>query len=449
MPIAILAAVIVLAVVALVALLTGGEPSHQYKLVLQNSSQLVNGGTVRIGGTQVGTVTSIDLDDRDQALIGFSVSGDFAPLRGGATAVVRSQGTAGVASRYVDLRPGSGLEPALKDDATIPVEQTTSEVEIDQLFATIDGRTRQGLQKTISGFSQWYAGREDEGGQSAARLPGALRTFRQVAADVDAQSAQFERLLVTGGRAMGALSQEKDALTGLVGGAARTVDAIGSDTRALNAAIDTTPDLLGQGTSALRDVRAALPDLQGLVDASNVPSRRLQPFLRELRPVLNSSVPVFRDLRQVVDRPGTGNDLLDGLRDLPAVGRAARTALPGSTAALNTSTPLISFGRPYTPDLMSWIGSFGQSAAGYDANGHYLTAMPVFDAFSFQDDAEGGTLTSKAPADRGRGGGLSTGNTKRCPGAATAPLPDGSTPFEDTGDLANVDCDATQIPGNR
>jgi phospholipid/cholesterol/gamma-HCH transport system substrate-binding protein len=95
---------------------------------------------------------------------------------------------------------------------------------------------------------------------------------------------------------------------------------------------------------------------------------------------------------------------------------------------------------------MSWIGSFGQAAASYDANGHYLTAMPVFDAFSFQDDADGGTLTPKAPADRGKGGGLTTGNLKRCPGAATAAVPDGSTPFKDAGALANVDCDATQIP---
>ncbi|MCW3039786.1 MAG: hypothetical protein JWM31_1691 [Solirubrobacterales bacterium] len=437
---------VVVAIVAVV-LLTRGDPSHPYRLLLQNSSQVVNGGTVRIGGTQVGTITSIDLTKDDLAEVGITVSGDFAPLRKGASAVVRSQGTAGVASRYIDLSPGSGLEPALRDDATIPVDATTSQVELDQLFASSAGRTRAGLKKTITGFSQWYAGREAEGGASAARLPKAMKSLTDFAADVDAQSAQFERLVVTSSRAMGALAQERSSLTSLVGGAARTVDAVGSDTRALTGALDDTPSLLANGSDALKALRLSLPDLRALLDASDVPSRRLPPFLRELRPVVDEAVPVFRSLRQAVDRPGTGNDLLDGLRDLPTVARAARTAFPGGTKALNTSTPMLSFIRPYAPDLTSFLGSFGQAAATYDADGHYLTAMPVFDAYRFQDDAQGGALTPKAPADRGRSDALSTGNLRRCPGAATAALPDGSTPYVDAGDLAAPDCDPSQTPG--
>jgi phospholipid/cholesterol/gamma-HCH transport system substrate-binding protein len=436
-------------VIAVVVLLSGGERSHPYRLLFANASQVVKGGTVRIGGTQVGTISSIDLTKDDQAEVRITVSGAFAPLRRGATAVVRSQGTAGVASRYIDVSPGSGLEPKLEDDATLPVESTTSQVEIDQLFASIDGPTREGLKKTIAGFSQWYAGRETEGAQSAARLPKAMRALRTFAADVDAQSAQFERLIVTSSRAMSSLAQERGSLTSLVGGAARTVDAIGADTRALTAALDDTPALLEQGSGALRALRLSLPDLRGLVNASDVPSRRLTPFLRDLRPVVDDAVPVFRSLRQAVDRPGTGNDLLDGLRDLPTVARASKTAFPGATEALRTSTPILSFGRPYAPDLMAWIGSFGQAGATYDANGHYLTAMPVFDAYRLEDDAQGGALTPKAPADRGRSDALSTGNLRRCPGAATASIPDGSAPFVDAGELANPDCDPSQKPGAR
>ena len=69
-------------VVVLVVVLTGGERQYAYRLLFQNASQVVEGGTVRIGGTQVGTVTSIDLDDRDRAEVWITVAGDFAPLRG-------------------------------------------------------------------------------------------------------------------------------------------------------------------------------------------------------------------------------------------------------------------------------------------------------------------------------------------------------------------------------
>lgn len=445
-PILLLGGAVLLAVVAVVLLLTRGEKAHEYRLVFVNASQVVEGGTVRIGGTQVGTIRSIDLTDDDRAEVRISVAGEFAPLRRGASATVRAQGTAGVASRYVDLSPGSGLEPPLRDDALIPVDQTTSQVEIDQLFASFDGRTREGLQKTIRGFAQWYAGRETAGAQSAARLPKALRELRRFAGEVDAQSAQFERLVTTASRAMGTLASERDALSSLVGGAARTTDALSADTRALTAALDDTPGLLGEGRTALRELRVSLPDLRRLVDASDVPSRRLTPFLRELRPVVDDAVPVFRSLRQVVDRPGAGNDLLDGLRDLPTVARASRTAFPGGTKALRTSTPMLSFIRPYGPDLMAWIGSFGQAAATYDANGHYVSAMPVFDAYRFVDDAEGGSLVPKDPSERGRSDALSTGNLKRCPGAAQGALPDGSGPFVDAGELSNADCDPSQTP---
>ena len=39
--------------------------------------------------------------------------------------------------------------------------------------------------------------------------------------------------------------------------------------------------------------------------------------------------------------------------------------------------------------------------------------------------------------------GLSTGNERRCPGAATQAPPDGSAPFTDGG---NVDCNPALVP---
>jgi phospholipid/cholesterol/gamma-HCH transport system substrate-binding protein len=441
------AAVLVVVLALLVAWIVAPEPSHRYRLVFANASQVVGGGTVRIGGTQVGTIKSIDLNDRDQAEVEISVSGDFAPLRRGASAVVRAQGSAGIASRYIDLSPGAGNEPALEDGATIDVERTTSQVDLDQIFKTIDPKTRAGLQKTIGGFSQWYEGREAEGNASAKQLPRAVVAFRKFAADVNAESAQFERLVTTSAKAMGTLSGESDRLTSLIAGAGRTVEALGSDTRSLTTALETAPPALREGTGALRELRPTTVELRRLIDATDAPSRTLQPFLRELTPVANASVPVFRQLRQLVDTPGAGNDVLDGLRDLPPLERSTRVAFPSGIKALKTSTPMLGFSRPYAPDLMAFIRSFGQSAATYDADGHYFSTAPVFDAFDFQDDANGGTLTPKAPAQRGRSAALSTGNLKRCPGSAMRLLPDRSNSFVDTGTLGNADCVPAQTPG--
>lgn len=441
------AAVLLVVLALVVAWMLAPDPSHRYKLAFTNASQVVGGGTVRIGGTQVGTIKSIDLNERDEAEVEISVSGEFAPLRRGATAVVRAQGSAGIASRYIDLSPGSGTEPELQDGATIAVDKTTSQVDLDQIFKTIDPKTRDGLKRTIGGFSQWYQGRETEGNASAKELPKALVAFRRFAQDVNAETAQFERLVTTSAQAMSTLAAQNGRLTSLVSGAGRTVEALGADTRSLTTAIETTPDALREGSGALRELRPALTDLRGLVAASDAPSRQLLPFLRELTPVSNAAVPVFRQLRQLVDTPGAGNDVLDGLRDLPPLERSTRVAFPSGIKALRTSTPMLGFSRPYAPDLMAWLRSFGQSAATYDANGHYFSAAPVFDAFDFQDDAAGGTLTPKAPGLRGRSPALSTGNLQRCPGSSTRLLPDRSNSFVDTGRLGNPDCEPGQTPG--
>jgi phospholipid/cholesterol/gamma-HCH transport system substrate-binding protein len=146
-------------------------------------------------------------------------------------------------------------------------------------------------------------------------------------------------------------------------------------------------------------------------------------------------------------QPGEDDDLLDALRDLPAIADATERAAPRARQALEGSTPIFAFARPYTPDLVGWLRSFGSATATYDANGHYARTMPVFNALDFVDDAEGGRLEPKPPDQRGTSPAISTGNLRRCPGAATRAPADGSAPFVDTGPDANADCDPSQRPG--
>ena len=66
--------------------------------------------------------------------------------------------------------------------------------------------------------------------------------------------------------------------------------------------------------------------------------------------------------------------------------------------ALNRGTPVLSFFRPYAPDLTGWFRDFGQSAANYDANGHYARIGANFNAFSY-DQATNGVLTAQQITD--------------------------------------------------
>jgi phospholipid/cholesterol/gamma-HCH transport system substrate-binding protein len=434
------------AAVAVVIILTRGG-DHHYRVVFQNAGQLVKGDLVRIGGTKAGRVDGIDLTDDGQAAVRISVNHSFAPLRKGTTAIVRAESLTGVASRYVDLSPAPSFKPALPDGATIATDTTTSIVEIDQLFSTLDPRTRQGLRELIKGQADWYRGREAQANLSAQLFPPALDATTRLFSQIDRDSATLGQLLDQTGTAFHALTAQRGQLTSLVGHTRETIHALASDNTSLSQGLRQLPGALREGSNAFAALGPALGDLQRLVDATAPATRDLAPFLGRLRPVLDEAVPTFTDLRAMFARPGAHNDLLDALRELPAIASLTRSTFPRAEQALRQSTPVFSFARPYVPDLVSWVGGFAGAFAPYDANGHYARTLPVFDAFSFTDDSQGGHLTPKPPGDRGKPGVLQTGKLHRCPGAAGT-SPDGSAPFVDNGPLANPDCDPSETIGS-
>jgi phospholipid/cholesterol/gamma-HCH transport system substrate-binding protein len=176
----------------------------------------------------------------------------------------------------------------------------------------------------------------------------------------------------------------------------------------------------------------------------------LAPFLRDLRPVVNGSVPVIRNLRKVVLRKGSSNDLADTLGDLPTLRDRARKDLPRASQAIEDSLPDFQFARPYAPDLLGLISRLGQATAYYDANGHYARTSVVSDIFSY----DGGALTPNDPSqqyDFYDTNPLGKGSFARCPGGATQRIA-GSNPFTDDGNLLsggeapNPKCDVDDVP---
>jgi phospholipid/cholesterol/gamma-HCH transport system substrate-binding protein len=439
-----LALVALLLVAAVVGwLLLRSKPDH-YRLVFSSAGQLVKGDLVRIGGTPAGKVTSVGLSDDDQAEIDIDVNDSYGPLHEGTTATIRAEGLTGVASRYVDISPASETRPKLDDGALIRGDKTTSIVEIDQLFDTLDPKTREGLKGLIRGSADWYDGRESQANVSAQQIPKALAELSQVADEITSDSATFEQFLVKTGDALGTVADHRDQLTGLVSNTQQTADALASDTASLSTALHEVPAALDSGSDAFAQLRPALTDLRRLTDATEANTKDLKTFLEDLTPVLHEATPTIGELRRMFAQPGAANDLLDALKELPTIARETDRAFPSGEKALRQSTPIFSFARPYIPDIVAWTRGYAAAGATYDANGHYIRTVPVFNAFTFRDDANGGTLTPRPATDRGTNPAISTGNLKRCPGAATSTPADRSTPFIDQGPLANSDCDPAE-----
>ena len=430
--------------IALLLVALGGS-AREYRVMMQNAGLLVPGDIVRIGGVQAGSVKGLELTPNGQAEVTILLDKSWGKLHAGTTVTVRSSGIATVTGRYVDISPGPAFRPALSDGAAIDIDHTTSIVDIDQLLNAIDAPTRRGLRRVLHGFSTWYAGREQDANISARYFPPALQSATHLFQELNSDSATLEEFLTQTGTALHALSRNGDTLTELVSDTRATARALGSDNQSLSAALRNLPPALRAGSSAFASVRPALTDLRALVRASDPVSRQLAPFFRDLQPVVSRAVPAFYDFRRTFDRPGKSDDLLDALQLLPSLGRLTDKAFPQAEKTLGDSAPVLSFIRPYAPDLIGFVRSFAGAAATYDANGHYARTVPVFDAFNFTDDANGGTLTLKDRNAKGSSPYMTNGHLRRCPGASLPALSDASQPFFDTGPLANPDCDPTDV----
>ena len=214
--------------------------------------------------------------------------------------------------------------------------------------------------------------------------------------------------------------------------------AIAAESEPLVRALGLLPGTLQRATRTFGNLRATLDDLDVLVAEAGPATRDLAPFLRELRPLLRAARPTLRDLRTLVDRAGPANDLVDATRTLPAVQRAATPAFGNATGALRRLQPVVEFARPYAPELTGWFRDFGLSAANYDANGHFARVQPIFNQFRLEGDR-----LVPIPGSR-RFEGYRTGQLRRCPGAASQPAADGSSPWRDV--AGALDCDPSQVP---
>ena len=434
-------AALALAVVLVVVLLVGGDGGTTYHIRFQTATLIVKGNDVQVGGRRVGSVQDITLTDNNQADLKVKVEKPYAPLHEGTTAIIRSTSLSGVANRYIALTPGPNSAPKIPAGGLIAADKTTSPVSLDQLFNTLDPKTRRDLQNVVQGSAVQYAGQGRQANRGFKYFNPAISTTAQLANELTADQGSFTVFVVNTSRVVSAIAARRDDLAALVGNANTTAAAIGSEDASLSHALADLPGTLRRANTTFVNLRATLDDLDPLVAASKPATKQLAPFFRELRPLVAAARPTIHDLRLLLRRPGPNNDAVELTRQAPQLQQIASPTFARSITALQQTQPVLDFLRPYTPELIAWIRDFGQGASNYDANGHFARVQPLFNAFSFADNAAGGVLTP-IPANQ-RLSGLQTGKVRRCPGGASQPPVDNSAPFRDTGTL---DCDPSQNP---
>ncbi len=437
--IAVIAALGVAAIV-LAWILFSGNGGHKYTLVFQNAGQLVPDNQVLIGGSPAGTVESLGLTDDNLAEVNVEVEQQ---LHEGTTAVIRATSLSGVANHYVSISPGPNSNPALEDGAELGLSSTTTPVDIDQLFNTFPPAVRKGLANFIKGNSTLYTGQAEAANESYEFFGTALDRASAFAGELNADQRLLARFIVSSSKLSTTVAERGEELSSAISNANTAFSSIASENVAFDQTLRRLPPVLRQSNTTFVNLRAALDDLEPLVNTAKPATRNLAPFLAELRPVFSKLVPFTRDLRLTVARPGKANDLGELLATLPRTQQLVSKTFPHAEESIAAFQPNLNFIRAYTPDFFNAIGKIGQITGYYDGNGHYArAATSAQNIFSY----DGGTLKPISKGEQYDAFGPSAPVRRRCPGGATQSSPDGSNPFVGPGSVSASECNPADAP---
>jgi phospholipid/cholesterol/gamma-HCH transport system substrate-binding protein len=426
-------------IVLVIALLVfGGGGGASYQLIFGEAGQLVKGDQVQVGGVPVGSVTNIQLTNDFKAKVTIHVNSGLTPLHEGTTAQVRVPSLSSVANRYVLLSLGPNNKPALHDGATLPAGSTKEVTDLDQLFNTLNPKTRKGLQQFIQGTAEQYAGQGKGLGESTEFFAPFLSASDHFFAELVRDQPVFTHFLIETGKAVTTIGARHEALANLIENANTTFTAIGSQQHQFASGLKELPVTLNQGNKTFKELPATFAALKELVDASKPTSVPLTTLFAKLHTLVETGTPAVTYFNEAINRPGPNNDLTDLAKILPALAKQLTTAAPVTIQASKESVPITAFFGPYAPELVGTARTFGQAGSYYDADGHYARLSPVL------PDFELGAENTLVPTSPGKAlASLKTEELRRCPGGATEPAADGSSPFEDEGKLT---CDPAETP---
>ncbi|HEY1522646.1 MAG TPA: MlaD family protein [Solirubrobacteraceae bacterium] len=328
------------------------------------------GEPVNVAGVRVGQINGTSLQD-GQATVRMQIDPSQLPAiyrDAHADLVPRTP----LKDMEVDIWPGERSSGRLPSGATIPIAQTISPVDSDEVLSALDGDTRTWLDSLLTSLGQATAGRAGDMRALLRAVGPTAGQLRQVGDLLAARHNELAQLTHNLGLLTQAASS-KDAQIGQVIRASQgTVSALASQNVALRRAVMLLPGTLSR-------TRTTLGDLTTFSRALGPASTALRPVVRSLPSTLRRSQTLFRGaallpLRQI--RPFV-QAALPLAQKLPPLAADLKIEVPDLIAAFKvlaySANELAYNPAGKNPGFLYWLAWFAHNSDSFisssDANG--------------------------------------------------------------------------------
>jgi phospholipid/cholesterol/gamma-HCH transport system substrate-binding protein len=295
---------------------------YEVRAAFQTSNNLRTGSPVRIAGVEVGKVTGIERGGGG-ALVTMRISDEGRPVHADATAKIRPRIFL-EGNFFVDLTAGSPSAPELEDGATIPVQQTATPVQLDEVLTALQSDTREDLKTLLREYGKGLQGAGARGFNRS--IPHWEPAYRDTAIVSEATLGEAEHdlsgYIEQAGATAAAIDRNPERLKALITDFNTTAAALAGEDANLRAALAELPRTLAAAHPALGELNQAFPSLRAL-------AVELRPGVESSGPTIDAALPFVRALRGLVSQ-----------RELRGLAADLRPTVPALAALVERSLPL-------------------------------------------------------------------------------------------------------------
>ena len=367
------AVIVALAVVGCVFVLTRPNPNRVViSAIFNDSSPLVAGNKVQLFGVQIGTIKSVSLQE-GKARVDMDVDRSVLPLHADATAKIMPVSLLG--ERYVQLDRGSDTAPVAPEGAPIPVQRTSSAVDVDQLLNTLNDPTSASLAAAVTTLGDGVAGQGNKVAAAVGALQPTMKDTGKLADLLDQQNGVLDHLIV---QAQQVSSSTAPQLGNLVDSTNKTLSTVAANRKNLDSSVGVLPSTLDSfqqtlgSLSKTADVtKTNLSSLRPLTDNLDQTSKELKGFADAAKPALKSLPDALDDANDaLIQARPVVDELKPAAHDLNGI---AGSAQPLAADLLRHQPGVAS----HLENLMTAVANWAMATSNYDGLSHYFAAVVV------------------------------------------------------------------------
>lgn len=336
--------------------------SYDVKAEFRDADNLVRTFQVRTAGRRIGQV--LDTEVRDgRALVTMRLDADAGPLRSDTRLRVRPLSAVGV--RFVELIPGR-TGPELPSGATIPVQQTSSTVALDDALGTLDATRRREARQLLSALGGGFAGRGADVNDALDAAPELLAATARLGDAINATGEAPAAFVRAAQGAANAADPVRHTYADGFGPGADTLAPFSGERVAVQQALERAP-------ATLRTVRDDLPRTSRLLRSLRRFAVTAQPVLDDAPSALRATDALLAEARPGLRRvPGTTRLLDRAVPDVLRLTGTLRPVLPRVDDTLRTSLPIVAELAPRACDLKRFTGNWASTLSWGDGFSNYL-----------------------------------------------------------------------------